>query len=845
MSDSTDGQPYRQAIDLFRRLYADVPPENEVFVTSLLNDGGGSGERKLVSRKSADIVRFAAKWDQPGRGLFFAVNPLKPGARQRGKENCSHFVALWTDTDLKDIPGLTVEDILAAVSRLEIRPHFIISSGRGVHCYWLIDPLEATPENLAAVELALRQLADLVGGDVKVAEVARVMRFPGSHNTKGDGWREVVILKADERPALDFADVEEWLSVQSPVIERPEVTKAAGVAVNPYLAFAAAHGYKPALDVEEALAAMTYQGSGTTSIHETQLKVSASLISKGHDVDEVVKLLLDATMAAAGPYGTNWNWRREEAAIRAMCESARVKFPPKPAASVVSLKAVRQEKEEAKSEAKTKARAAQAADDEDKTPKFVIVGKTTITALEDRGEPLKIVGGRLWWCRDGVWSPEGDENDRRLKIEIQKTCEEIGINPTTSILSSAWKFITERPSLVDDATEWDEPGFVPFENVVVDVRTGHTMPLEPRHNMTRKLAISPGNGTPVRWFRFLADILENYEAADRKAIIELLQEWFGVSLGLNGMPRELRKALLLNGPSRTGKTQFAEVFRALFGERVCSQSVASLAERFGYSTVYGALAWIADDAIGSADDLADEAFKRIVTGERVSIDIKHRAPVEHRFNVPVLFTANALPRVRDATEAVYNRMIILRLDRVFPEDIKAPDGFSSISEAIIAEEMPFIAAWAMEGARRAWRRGRFIVPDCLIRQNDEFRDDNNPVAAWAKECVTANKYGAVDRRDLLASFNAWLREAYGHEQRPWGGRTFVPRVKQTVAGTFDVKTKGQRRVGGVALNDIGIEYFIRATNADPTAGSGAGKADVNKVSTKQMDEVQNEDDTEF
>lgn len=844
MSNTSGGAPHRQALDLFRLLYADVPRENEILLSSLLNDGTG-GERKLITRASADILSFVEKWDQPGRGMFFGVNPLKVGARQRAKDSVSHLPALWTDTDLKDVPGMTAEDVVEAVQRLATPPHIIIGSGRGIHCYWLIDLLEATDENRDAVERALRQMADLVAGDIKVAEVARLMRVPGSHNTKDGGWRPVEIIAVREAPRLDFADVEEWLSIQSPVIDRPAVAKPAGAAVNPYLAFAAEHGHKPALDVEEALAAMTYQGTGATSIHETQLKVSASLISKGHEVEDVVSLLLDATRAAAGPYGSNWNWRREEAAIRAMCESARVKFPPKPAAPVVNLKAVRQEREEAVTETKARARKAAAADEEDKTPKFVLVGKTTISVLEERGEPLKIVEGRLWWCRDGVWSPEGDENDRLLKIEIQKTCEELGINPTTSVLASAWRYITERPSLVDTTTEWDPPGLVPFDGVVIDVLTGRSMPLEPRHNMTRKLAISPANGTPVRWFRFLEDILENYEAADRRAVIDLLQEWIGVALAIPGMPRELRKALLINGPSRTGKTQFAEVFRALFGANVCSQSVVSLSERFGYASVYGALAWIADDAIGSADDLADEAFKRIVTGERVSVDIKYRAPVEYRFNIPVMFTANALPRVRDATEAVYNRMIILRLDRVFPEGIKAPAGFSSISEAIIAEEMPFICAWAMEGARRARARGFFNMPECLARQGEEFRDDNNPVAAWAKECVTANKYGAVDRRDLLASFNAWLREAYGHEQKPWGGRTFVPRVKQTINGAYDVVVMGHRRVGGLTLNDTGLDYYAKGTALDASAGSGASKAEVNRITAKPETSTRNDHETEF
>src|SRR5262245_56177826 len=64
---------------------------------------------------------------------------------------------------------------------------------------------------------------------------------------------------------------------------------------------------------------MRYQGSGDSSIHLTQLAVTAAMINRGINTDETVAKVLAATRKAAGHPGTRWDWRREERDIRARC----------------------------------------------------------------------------------------------------------------------------------------------------------------------------------------------------------------------------------------------------------------------------------------------------------------------------------------------------------------------------------------------------------------------------------------------------------------------------------------------------------------------------------------------
>ena len=86
----------------------------------------------------------------------------KLGEFQRGgNEDVSVVPALWSDIDIQgsahketDLPP-TAEAALEFLDALPLRPSIVVSSGNGLHCYWLFnEPLgiatEAHRENIAA-----------------------------------------------------------------------------------------------------------------------------------------------------------------------------------------------------------------------------------------------------------------------------------------------------------------------------------------------------------------------------------------------------------------------------------------------------------------------------------------------------------------------------------------------------------------------------------------------------------------------------------------------------------------------------------------------------------------------
>jgi hypothetical protein len=312
----------QQALDFIKTVFG-VTTEQPVFVCSLDNERNGSPPESRLTRDEPSIKNFVETKDRPGRGLFYCVGTLAEGSKSRSKETVAETVGLHVDVDLKDVDD-TKGDVERKLKTLAHPPSIIVSSGHGFHCYWLFKEAINSQGERDRIEAALKQLADLVAGDMQVAHIVALMRLPGTHNTKRGEWLSVEIIEQNDR-RYELDNLEEWLSETSPVILRKD-RPAQFPETDPWSAVNSL-GFKPPIDVEKRLKAMSYMGGGDAAIHTTQLSVSASMLIAGNTIDHVVEVILAATKAAAVGYGERWNWRREENAIRKMCADWIKKHP--------------------------------------------------------------------------------------------------------------------------------------------------------------------------------------------------------------------------------------------------------------------------------------------------------------------------------------------------------------------------------------------------------------------------------------------------------------------------------------------------------------------------------------
>jgi P4 family phage/plasmid primase-like protien len=775
--------------------------------------------------------------------IYFGVATRRDGAVSGNKTTVLQAPALWVDIDCAK-QGLKGQDTIDALEFLPFPPSIIVNSGGGLHAYWqLEEPVDVGgPELYGPVEALCRRLALILAGDTSCAEIARILRLPGTLNSKtatcalNDGDPILCEVISSSGRVYGLSTLAEWLAEQRAVLQGKAETARPVNETDPFVAYAREAGYNPAIDIDAALAAMTHGATGDGSIHQTQLRVSASMIARGYEDDEIVDRILAATEAAA-PRDKQWNWAAEERAIRAMIRTGRTKGYEKPKADKAraapvatngnaALAVVHDLKEEREKRTAPK----EAAKNQDQ---ITALGSAVLAVWQERYGPIIHSRGTSYAYEGGVWSVWDEQHDQMLRVMLQEACASLGLAPKTALLGAATVYFMNRPSLLVRDVEFDQHGLIIAGDGTANPRSSELGRHSPDHRAMFKVGanLQGVRECPV-FIKFLEDSFADKDPAEVPQIIRTLQEWFGACLVAN-KSRALAKGLLIYGASRTGKTQLSEILRALLGRNQTSAtSAGDIGTDFGLQPFLGKRGWVADDAIGQDEYLDAERYKKIVTGEEIGVRRKNRTDVMARFGFPVMLTANNLPKIKDQSDAVYNRSLVLPMTNVRPERMPEPGGYQSIAAKIVAEELTGVLWWAIEGWQRLSTRGVFTPPQCMTKAVIELQDSNNKVGAWMRESVAADPFSKVASADLFASFAGWYYLENGDGKFPWSQNGFTRKLRDAMpllGSQSGVKT---RNLTGLRLTETGLEYWsINASRdaRDAPKGAALDQFQVNQV----------------
>jgi hypothetical protein len=158
-------------------------------------------------------------------GVGLAAN--RHGPNERCKASCTVGIpALWIDLDIAGTahqkPNLppTIEDALRLIPT-DLPPSMIVHTGHGVQCWWLLrEPwlFANSEERVRAADLARRfnllfkLRAKERGWDVdSVSDLARVLRIPGSTNTKIHGAHCPVYVYRDSQHRYGVTELQGYL----------------------------------------------------------------------------------------------------------------------------------------------------------------------------------------------------------------------------------------------------------------------------------------------------------------------------------------------------------------------------------------------------------------------------------------------------------------------------------------------------------------------------------------------------------------------------------------------------------------------------------------------------------
>lgn len=807
MRSSSEGRIYPKEPDV-REFIETVFLENtngSVYVCSLPNakDGDSTGERNVLTRDVDRIEEFAEKWDKSGRGLFFCVSTMQP-KKARNKSNAVESLFLHVDTDAKDLL-VPIEEAFEIIRSLELPPSRIHKSGHGLHSFWLFD---RPSENFDLIETLLKKISLICGGDPLVAHRAALLRMPGSHNTKDGGWKEVEVVEANNRK-YSLEELEEWVGRQWAVVPKK------GAEINPFLEAAASMSYKPPVDVEQRLAAMTYQGEGDSSVHATQLSVTASMLSSGADIDDVVAMVLAATKSVGD---SSWDWRKEEQSIRRMCEDWQRKqsvVRKTGTSNVIQLADKRPAKKEGQKQ---------------KNNIHIVLGQGILKSISDRGESILAVGEQIWKCSvGGVWKLlTPGESKGWIDRETEAGCRALNLVSTQKIVSETRSWVFRNPEIYRDEIEWDLHGKIPTRTGLLDPRTGTLEKLKPDHFATYQIdADFDASADCPNWKRMVRDVFQN----DGKTI-EVVQEIFGVSL-LDKKPRTLMRALVLVGPSNSGKSNILNVMAGLLSDKPNTTTFDTLENAHGLMEFLRRAPWVLHEAFDQTKWHFSATVKALLSGDLVNVNVKNGPIVPHVFRSPVFWGTNSPPQFKEASRAIENRLKIIHCHQVFSTDsvtgvaaVARDENYSSPSELVLNTERSGVLNWALEGMRRALKRGYFLETEEMKQATQAMRTDSNIVAGFLSDCCEYTPDYMVSKPDFHAAFSLWWKENKGDER----GVPSIDSVGRAITALYDkrlgndsheLKYKNLRYFAGVKLNDTGIDLWTAYFNTSSVKGDSS------------------------
>ena len=207
----TKGQVMQMNVKEFMaELYKGVPPEKTTYLFTL-------PDRATYPYKIGQMDQMLEKAMELNRSkdVYFGLHLLDEPPLPGGRASASDIRGISFIHGEYDIKGPahkeehlpeTLEELLTFLHGLECPPSIIVHSGNGLHTYWLLQEYTAVnDENRESIrrivkghELHTQKLGRAYGWKFdSVADLARVLRIPGTLNHKSDPPRPVEIIEAN------------------------------------------------------------------------------------------------------------------------------------------------------------------------------------------------------------------------------------------------------------------------------------------------------------------------------------------------------------------------------------------------------------------------------------------------------------------------------------------------------------------------------------------------------------------------------------------------------------------------------------------------------------------------
>lgn len=333
-----------------------------------------------------------------------------------------------------------------------------------------------------------------------------------------------------------------------------------------------------------------------------------------------------------------------------------------------------------------------------------------------QSESIVKLNGKLYIYRDGIYEC-GDEYIEAAMIEHIPNLNQSRRREVLSYLN----LLVSKESKTTDAN------YIAFKNGVLDLVNDTFCEFSPEFIITNKI---PHNYVPNAQSEILDRVMLKLACGDQN-VLKLLYQSVGYTFYRRN---ELRKSFFLLGEKRNGKSTFLDMVGNLLGEDNTSNlDLCEIGHQFRTAELMGKLANIGDDI--NDEWIANTAvFKKVVSGDVITVEKKQQNPFKLRSFAKFFFSANSLPRLgrgKDSS-AVMDRLVIIPFDAKFTKEDDDYDPFikyklreEAVLEAMIAKAIPAL--------KEVLADQEFVFCDKITKNLEEFEKTNNPILEFFDE----------------------------------------------------------------------------------------------------------------
>lgn len=279
--------------------------------------------------------------------------------------------------------------------------------------------------------------------------------------------------------------------------------------------------------------------------------------------------------------------------------------------------------------------------------------------------------------------------------------------------------------LIRKNTKTADAKMIAFSNGIYNIETNEFIDFSPDIIITNKIH---HRYDPDAYHELLDNTLDKLSCND-ESVRALLEEAVGYCFYRRN---ELRKSFILTGDKKNGKSTFLAILKEVLGDdNTAALDLNELSERFSSASLFGKLANIGDD-IGD-DFISNPAtFKKIVSGDRIKGENKGQKEFFFNPYCKLLFSANNIPRIKDKSGAVIDRMVIIPFDAKFSKN--DPDYDPYIKYKLIQEDaLEYMILLGVQGLKRVLENQAFTKSLKVENSLKEYEETNNPILIFFNE----------------------------------------------------------------------------------------------------------------